>query len=675
MGETLVELVAKIAVDTAELRKGLAQAEKDVEQSKIAKEAEKKAKEISASFKSMGIAFAAAGASITGAMGLMGKAAIDEDINIKRLAQTMKNSGVAYDDVKDSLEAVIATTQRKTGVADNEQRDILTRLILVTQDYDKALSLLPTTLDLAAAGGMNATQAATYLGKAYLELEQGAKEVTVRFGQASLKFKDMADIQNRVKGSAEELKNPLMGIKNAIDDINETVGANFIPMVKGATKWIEDISVKSQAWAKANPELSKSLTMITLGAGGILTLTGGIILLMPQITKLVAGFQAIALHAGLARMSLVAFSVSVAAALVGIGMLTYGLTYLADHEKAYNDVKIAGMRLEVQRQAFQRGEINNYKELLAAYIPMIEAYNMTSNAKAEDIAAQRNWITHAKEGLTKLNELDAAMKDSTKTVSSMADAYDPELVKAQEEVIRSSQKLQDEQLELNKRFSDLLLQVYYNESAAGKYGLTIDDVYQAMFRLGFKTEDLQKAFKMFGTDTNFTQQMLNEFGLTAEQVALVLGKLKETTDANAASYKKMGDAAQEAADKALRAAAATVPGGGYITPWGVIVGKGERALGPGEVGHRPEYIGGQGLTGKYFAKGGIVTQPTLGMVGEAGPEAIIPLNEAGSMGGVTINFTQPVFFDREDTMNRFVDMISKGIDRKQRLRFGGAYNG
>ena len=39
-----------------------------------------------------------------------------------------------------------------------------------------------------------------------------------------------------------------------------------------------------------------------------------------------------------------------------------------------------------------------------------------------------------------------------------------------------------------------------------------------------------------------------------------------------------------------------------------------------------------------FADGGIVTRPTLGMVGEAGPEAIIPLNKMGSLGsGVTVN--------------------------------------
>jgi hypothetical protein len=44
-----------------------------------------------------------------------------------------------------------------------------------------------------------------------------------------------------------------------------------------------------------------------------------------------------------------------------------------------------------------------------------------------------------------------------------------------------------------------------------------------------------------------------------------------------------------------------------------------------------------------FADGGIVTKPTLGLVGEAGPEAIIPLSKAGAMGTVVnINVTTGV---------------------------------
>jgi hypothetical protein len=38
-----------------------------------------------------------------------------------------------------------------------------------------------------------------------------------------------------------------------------------------------------------------------------------------------------------------------------------------------------------------------------------------------------------------------------------------------------------------------------------------------------------------------------------------------------------------------------------------------------------------------LAAGGIVTQPTLAMIGESGPEAVIPLNRMGGGGGITVN--------------------------------------
>ena len=48
-------------------------------------------------------------------------------------------------------------------------------------------------------------------------------------------------------------------------------------------------------------------------------------------------------------------------------------------------------------------------------------------------------------------------------------------------------------------------------------------------------------------------------------------------------------------------------------------------------------FGAGGLPFIPFANGGIVTSPTLGLVGEAGPEAIIPLDRAGSLGTTVVN--------------------------------------
>ena len=60
-----------------------------------------------------------------------------------------------------------------------------------------------------------------------------------------------------------------------------------------------------------------------------------------------------------------------------------------------------------------------------------------------------------------------------------------------------------------------------------------------------------------------------------------------------------------------------------------------------------------------LANGGIVNKPTLAMVGEAGPEAVIPLSEMGKMGGgginVTINYPEFKDLDDENKMRKMLD--------------------
>lgn len=53
-------------------------------------------------------------------------------------------------------------------------------------------------------------------------------------------------------------------------------------------------------------------------------------------------------------------------------------------------------------------------------------------------------------------------------------------------------------------------------------------------------------------------------------------------------------------------------------------------------------IGGKGFTIPYLAKGGIVTRPTLAMIGEAGPEAVVPLGRGGTGFGGPSEVLAPV---------------------------------
>jgi hypothetical protein len=63
-----------------------------------------------------------------------------------------------------------------------------------------------------------------------------------------------------------------------------------------------------------------------------------------------------------------------------------------------------------------------------------------------------------------------------------------------------------------------------------------------------------------------------------------------------------------------------------------------------------------------LAKGGIVTGPTLAMIGEAGPEAVIPLSGANSagMGETHLHFHGPV---SRDSVRWVVDQIAEAQRR------------
>lgn len=69
-----------------------------------------------------------------------------------------------------------------------------------------------------------------------------------------------------------------------------------------------------------------------------------------------------------------------------------------------------------------------------------------------------------------------------------------------------------------------------------------------------------------------------------------------------------------------------------------------------------------------FAEGGIVTRPTLGLVGEAGPEAIIPLSKLGGagIGGINI-YLQGDFYTTDEVAERFANEIARAIKLQLRV--------
>jgi len=78
-------------------------------------------------------------------------------------------------------------------------------------------------------------------------------------------------------------------------------------------------------------------------------------------------------------------------------------------------------------------------------------------------------------------------------------------------------------------------------------------------------------------------------------------------------------------------------------------------------------VGGLGGLLKGLQHGGIVTQPTLAMIGEAGPEAVVPLNRVGAVGGITINVTGNTFIDAEDMADKIDRVLMDKLRKRMRV--------
>jgi hypothetical protein len=123
-------------------------------------------------------------------------------------------------------------------------------------------------------------------------------------------------------------------------------------------------------------------------------------------------------------------------------------------------------------------------------------------------------------------------------------------------------------------------------------------------------------------------------GMTLEQIVAAAEAAAAAAAAAAEADRKAAEALAEAAAKAAADAAAAAE---------KAAGKTDGNAGGTERRFPPELQ--KLLDGASFmATGGVVTSPTLAMIGEAGPEAVIPLSQMGSMGGanITVNVSGSV---------------------------------
>ncbi len=87
------------------------------------------------------------------------------------------------------------------------------------------------------------------------------------------------------------------------------------------------------------------------------------------------------------------------------------------------------------------------------------------------------------------------------------------------------------------------------------------------------------------------------------------------------------------------------------------------------IGAGAKATGLSAFTIPHFASGGIVTGPTIALIGEAGPEAVVPLSGGarGGLGGIVVNINGGYYLDQNASRD-FANMIAKSLNQQLRLR-------
>ncbi len=598
-------------------------------------------------------------------MGLMVKSAAEEQANIGRLSIALKNVGVSYDQVKDSLEGVISATQKKTGIADSEQRDVLGRLLLVTNDYNKALKLLPLTLDLAAAGQMDASTAATYLGKAMLDLEGGAKKVTVRLGQASMQFSSLAEIEERVGGAAEAAANPFTVLGAEIGDLGEEIGKVLLPIIKDLIGKFMDIIGKIKDWVEANPQLVKAIAAGALAVAGL-------------ITALFAAKAAVILLGSAVNLYFGGILILIGAVVTGIVLLVQNWSKITNLfassakklEQSAKEMTVA-IKAELEKQevaaletyttqktAAQSLYDANIKKIREEYGELkTESKNKMDLARDASDAARRaldSELKHAEQVHNeKMNLLQREYDQKLKTLNAEADA---QISAIQSQIDAIERQTEQEDLYLTRQAEQQRLATltgvertqYAEEIARNEVLRTreaqknalraqIDEIRTATQtetdRLSTELEANQTQenalWELFQTNQTLKAEALDG-ALEAELKRLNeegLAKLQLEEDALTATIERL--AAEEAAIKDSYARRLTEAALHQAALKAIEEGK-TPATSTGPVFQQGGFIG----PSKGFQHGGIIPEPTLlyglksrrpyAIAGEAGPERVVP---------------------------------------------------
>jgi LysM repeat protein len=581
-----------------------------------------------------------------------------------QLAKSIKNTTNATSFQIAGVEDFIRATQFSTGILDDNLRPALNSLVLATSDVTKSQELLNLALDISAGTGRDLESVTTALAKAAGGQFTSLQRLGVGLSKSVLETKNLDTITGalatKFSGQAAAAAQTFagqMGILNAkAQEAQETIGFAFIEAIQmfsgtgGAGKAFGDLLLV----------ISDNIANLIVG--------------IATVIKSVQDFTRSLEQSNPTLFRYLEALGNVAVLIFKLGTLP--LTFFTEAGEKTRDLaktnKLAGDRYQLMAE-----KLYGFKSATDNVIPSIEKASKATKGLSDaqkavinaNIKLQESVVDNLQDSLSgaessldsvtsKFNDLRDAIsgtvtdvvdfgaaietEDFLKTITAQADSAKSFADKVKQLIVlglseRGIRELLDSGFEAGNLIADELI--------AG--GATIVNQVNTLLSA---VQTVADTVGEFGAKTFYQQGITQGEALVAgikfalESAKLELDRLRESLT----STTKTG------------ATEDTIPG---TTPSGtgaktVVVKPGD-TLGKIAAANNlslksildanakfttdPKYKGGStifsGTTVKIpkFAKGGIVNSPTIGMIGEAGPEAIVPLSGSNAGIGATYN--------------------------------------
>lgn len=534
------------------------------------------------------------------------------------------------------------------------------------EDASGALADFLQGLNRIENAGESTTQALAKVGLADIRLIReigkviGANEdLRKGISLASSEWEKNTALTDEARKRFATTASQLKLLKNIIVNVAITIGDVFLPRIKEIIDFLKPAISKIGDWIEKNKKLASILITITLAIGGLMLVLGPLLIILPPIIISVLALSAASIPLGivLGVVASALFVIAAAAVLafqgwkIGTlirevfdldealsgpdGMWTKAIIKINEATEAvkrfFRTITFRGEEKQGIAGTLSDAEVQAaFAKNRAAQVGGEEGTPALVSPIPEEVIVQHddfltNFASKIGEIIIPVQELAQEFVTMITSAGTMGEAFGKSIDFAKTQMISFQDLLNNVAVTFQKGFAKAFSNVV----------LGITNAKEAAQALGKQLIAMVVEF--------FAEWLIHQ--LLAKAVAVV------------------------AAATAIATAVAT--GAAVASAWAPAAANVSLAtLGANAIPAAAALIGttalAKALAIPTLAEGGIVTKPTLALIGEAGPEAVVPLNKA-SVGSNVFNFKIEIEKVSNDIdMDELAEMIGENVEEKLR---------